>query len=106
MPVVMQPNGQTFSHERQPMQRLEYHCTSGRPEMLSGLWHQRQERGHCLKKTVDLIPGPSSVDSLWTWRMSPDSPPGSLNASYRIACVSRAMISFCSSLPTVVKYAL
>jgi hypothetical protein len=62
----MHPRGHAGTQLRQPMHRTANHCSSLRGEMLSGLWHQRQESGHCLRNTVDLIPGPSSVDSRCT----------------------------------------
>ena len=37
----------------------------------SGLWHQRQDRGHPLKKTVVLIPGPSWIANLFISKIQP-----------------------------------
>jgi hypothetical protein len=54
-----------------PMQRAPVQCTWGFMRMPSGLWHQTQRRGHPLKKTVLLIPGPSSVDMRWILRIVP-----------------------------------
>jgi len=39
--------------------------------MLSGLWHQRQDRGHPLKKTVVRMPGPSCVAKRLISKMIP-----------------------------------
>jgi hypothetical protein len=58
------PDLQTFTQCLQPMHLDLVHCVSGKNEMLSGLWHQAQERVQPLKKTVVLMPGPSSVDIL------------------------------------------
>lgn len=50
--------------QREPTQRS---WTLG--EMLSGLWHRGAVQRAASKKTVLLIPGPSSVDIRWMRRM-------------------------------------
>ena len=47
------------------------HSTMCRFACDSGLWHQIQCNGHPFKKTVVLIPGPSSVQKRWIFRIVP-----------------------------------
>lgn len=97
------------------MQREPTQCSWTPGEMLSGLWHQMQFSGQPLKKTVLLIPGPSSVDIRWMRRMvavvsfsfsslhlASGFPPFRI-LTYSASWLIRAMSSFCSSLPTLVK---
>jgi len=58
-------------HPLQPMHLDFTQCTWGLGEMLSGLWHHMHVSGHPLKKTVLLMPGPSSVDMRWMRRIVP-----------------------------------
>lgn len=95
------PFGQASRQVPHPMHRPRNHCTSGPAETVSGFWHHRHESGQCLKKTVDRIPGPSSVESLWMLTMVPSV--RTLGQPYAPVWDSRAMISSCSSRPTVVK---
>ena len=64
-------SGQASTQLRQPMHREAVQCTWGLAEMLSGLWHHTHRKGQPLKKTVLLMPGPSSVDIRCILRMSP-----------------------------------
>jgi len=65
------PAGHASIQLMHPMHREPTQCTSGLAEMLSGLWHHTHLKEQPLKKTVDLIPGPSSVDIRWILRMRP-----------------------------------
>lgn len=95
---------------RHPMHLEDDQWTWISLEMLSGLWHHTQRKGHPLKNTVLLMPGPSSVDIRWMRRIVPSifssglfmALPFDQSDSWLIL----AMSSFCSSRPTLVKYAL
>jgi hypothetical protein len=64
-------SGHASMQLRHPMHRVPTQCTWIEGEMLSGLWHHTQDSGQPLKKTVLLMPGPSSVDMRWMRRMVP-----------------------------------
>ena len=57
--------GQSWLHAPQPVQRLAWKRSSASKRWLSGLWHQEQESGQPLKKTVVRMPSPSWMEYFW-----------------------------------------
>ena len=61
----MIPNGHVSTHVPHFLQEVYLQVGSGEGFHDSGFEHQRQFRGHPLRKTVVLTPGPSSILYLW-----------------------------------------
>ena len=57
---------------------------SGEPACDSGFEHQAQRRGHPLKNTVVLTPGPSCREK--RWMLNTGAVPGGLLVSHRTMC--------------------